>query len=416
MKELVIGIQDYLFNIGLLNGDGSIHDKLIGLLIIIILTAICDIVCRQIAMLVLHIHSKLKKKTEEESTQHKKLLKSVAAIFPAFVINIFLPLAFEEGSDWYRWINKLCNIYILVMIALFLSSLVSFIRIKYTTKNDTQRNNNNIPLTILYQIIKYIIVIISIIIGASILLDKSPQAFLTGLGASAAVLTFIFKDTILSLVAGIQLISNKMLQPGDWITIPKHNINGRVKKITINTVKIKNFDNTTITIPPSTLLNDSFQNWKTMEKSGARRIMRSINIDMHSIHFCSADELKKIKSISLMKPYLEKLNKNIVPSTNKGKNKSNEEVAIDQNPTNLELFTYYLETYITQIPSFVTDNDNELLHMVRQLQPTENGLPIEIYFFTSEYKWKRYEKVQSDTFAHILAMVNYFGLSVVQRV
>lgn len=408
MKELVLGIQNFLFNIGILNGDGSIHDKMIGLFVIIVLTVLCDLICRQLAMLVLHIHAKITKKTSEETVQHKRLLKSIAAIIPAFVVNLFLPLAFDEGSDWYVWINKLCNIYILVMVILFISSLLSYL---YTKQTYSQKNTpkSNLPYTILYQIIRYIIAIIGIIIGASILLDKSPRAFLTGLGASAAVLSYIFKDTLINLVSGMQLLGNKMVQPGDWITIPKHNINGIVRKITINTVKIQNFDNTTMTIPPATLLNDSFQNWKTIKKTGSRRVARSLNIDMHSVHFCTSNEIEKYKSIPLVRPYLEKWEES---QKNENQEVPSEIVINGENPTNLKLFMLYLEAYIATIPSF----DKKELYMVRQLQPTENGLPIEIYFFTKECDWKNYEMVQSDAFNHILAAVNFFDLSVLQRI
>lgn len=408
MKELVLGIQNFLFNIGILNGDGSIHDKMIGLCVIIVLTVLCDLICRQLAMLVLHIHAKITKKTSEETVQHKRLLKSIAAIIPAFVVNLFLPLAFDEGSDWYVWINKLCNIYILVMVILFISSLLSYL---YTKQTYSQKNTpkSNLPYTILYQIIRYIIAIIGIIIGASILLDKSPRAFLTGLGASAAVLSYIFKDTLINLVSGMQLLGNKMVQPGDWITIPKYNINGIVRKITINTVKIQNFDNTTMTIPPATLLNDSFQNWKTIKKTGSRRVARSLNIDMHSVHFCTSNEIEKYKSIPLVRPYLEKWEES---QKNENQEVPSEIVINGENPTNLKLFMLYLEAYITTIPSF----DKKELYMVRQLQPTENGLPIEIYFFTKECDWKNYEMVQSDAFNHILAAVNFFDLSVLQRI
>lgn len=408
MKELVLGIQNFLFNIGILNGDGSIHDKMIGLCVIIVLTVLCDLICRQLAMLVLHIHAKITKKTSEETVQHKRLLKSIAAIIPAFVVNLFLPLAFDEGSDWYVWINKLCNIYILVMVILFISSLLSYL---YTKQTYSQKNTpkSNLPYTILYQIIRYIIAIIGIIIGASILLDKSPRAFLTGLGASAAVLSYIFKDTLINLVSGMQLLGNKMVQPGDCITIPKYNINGIVRKITINTVKIQNFDNTTMTIPPASLLNDSFQNWKTIKKTGSRRVARSLNIDMHSVHFCTSNEIEKYKSIPLVRPYLEKWEES---QKNENQEVSSEIVINGENPTNLKLFMLYLEAYIATIPSF----DKKELYMVRQLQPTENGLPIEIYFFTKECDWKKYEMVQSDAFNHILAAVNFFDLSVLQRI
>ena len=164
-----------------------------------------------------------------------------------------------------------------------------------------------------------------------------------------------------------------------------------------------------MTIPPATLLNDSFQNWKTIKKTGSRRVARSLNIDMHSVHFCTSNEIEKYKSIPLVRPYLEKWEES---QKNENQEVPSEIVINGENPTNLKLFMLYLEAYIATIPSF----DKKELYMVRQLQPTENGLPIEIYFFTKECDWKKYEMVQSDAFNHILAAVNFFDLSVLQRI
>ena len=235
-------------------------------------------------------------------------------------------------------------------------------------------------------------------------MNKSPYALLTGVGASAAILSLVFKDSLVGLVSGMQLLSNKMLNIGDWITVPNFHADGIVKEITLNTVKIENFDNTTITIPPTSLLNGSFQNWRSMQESGARRIKRSINIDLRSIRFCSPSELEKYKNVEFLKPYIEKWDRKQEPDS---------ESVLNHNAiTNLTLFTIYLEEYIRHQPTFVESQT----HMIRQLQPTENGLPLEIYFFTSVQKWEAYEKIQTELLDYVLAAVNYFDLSVAQRI
>jgi miniconductance mechanosensitive channel len=239
-----------------------------------------------------------------------------------------------------------------------------------------------------YQMMKLIVICVGTIIIISTLIDKDPVKILTGLGASAAILTLVFKDTIMGLVAGVQLTANDMLRPGDWITMPKYGADGSVLEVTLTTVKVQNWDKTISTIPPYALVNDSFQNWRGMRESGGRRVKRSINIDMHTVRFCTAEELAYFKQ----QPWMEGFEET-------GK----EEV-------NLYIFRHYVMYYLTHHPKV----NQDMIMLVRQLQPTAQGMPIELYFFSANTAWVKYEALQAEVFDHVLAVVHQFGLKVFQ--
>lgn len=250
--------------------------------------------------------------------------------------------------------------------------------------------NKNRPIKGFMQVLQVLLFFIGGIVIIAILIGKSPASLFAGLGASAAILMLVFKDTILGFVAGIQLSANDMLRPGDWITVPGSNANGIVQEITLNTVKIQNFDNTISTIPPYTLVNASFQNWRGMVESGGRRVMKSIFLDLNTIKFCTPDMLDTFrKEIPLLADY-----------------KPDEGVT----PTNSQMFRVYVEKYLTSLPVVNTDLDL----IISQLQSTEYGVPIQIYFFSRNKVWKEYERIQSDIFDHFFAMVPKFDLKVYQ--
>ena len=216
------------------------------------------------------------------------------------------------------------------------------------------------------------------------------MVLLTGLGASAAVLMLVFKDSIMGFVSGIQLSANNMLKVGDWITMPKYGADGTVIEVTLNTVKIRNFDNTITTIPPYLLISDSFQNWQGMQESGGRRVKRSINIDMTSVRFCTPEMLDRYrKEIPLMADYQP------------------EEGRV---PTNSQVYRVYIERYLCSLP--VVNQDLDLI--ISQKEATMYGVPIQVYFFSRNKIWKEYERIQSDIFDHLLAMVPKFDLKVYQ--
>ena len=253
-----------------------------------------------------------------------------------------------------------------------------------------KKSMKNHPMKGFIQVLQVLVFFIGGIIIIAIVVNKSPATLFAGLGASAAILMLVFKDTILGFVAGIQLSANDMLRPGDWITIPSANANGIVQEITLNTVKIQNFDNTISTVPPYTLVNNSFQNWRGMSESGGRRVMKSIFLDLNTIKFCTPEMLDTIKKdVPLLSDY-----------------KPDEGVI----PTNSQIFRVYIERYLTSLPIVNTDLDL----IISQLQSTEYGVPVQIYFFSRNKVWKDYERIQSDIFDHFFAMVPKFELKVYQ--
>lgn len=310
------------------------------------------------------------------------VLRSVWQLLLAIILMAFLPDAFIYYPDALGFVRPLLKILVvLALMMLFVHLLGAAFELFSSFDRYADKTFKG-----LCQLMQLAVIVGSVIIIASILIGRDPLVIVSGLGAMAAVLMLVFQDTILGFIAGIQLTANDMLRPGDWITAPKANINGTVQEVTLTTVKVQNFDQTIVTIPPYTLVKDSFQNWRGMIESGGRRIMRSISIDMNSVRFLSDDEIPAFES---QKWFPEKLDGPVV---------------------NLSLFRRYLEWHITQLPSMCPD----LTYMVRELQPTAQGLPVEIYFFTDKQEWTAYEKVQADFLDHIIASVNQFGLSIFQ--
>ena len=314
-------------------------------------------------------------------------------MIPAILIYILLPFAFsaEETPKILIVLQKLCQIYIIAVSLRFINASLNLIHEIYN-KKDSFKNK---PLKGFIQILQVTVFFIGVILIISILINKSPVSLLAGLGASAAILMLVFKDTILGFVAGIQLSANDMLRAGDWITMSKYGADGTVIEVTLNAVKVRNFDNTITTIPPYALVSDAFQNWRGMSESPGRRIKRSINIDMNSVHFCTPEMLEKFRKISLITDYID--------SSIWGNGRRQ---------TNLGVFRAYLVRYLRSLPEV----SKELVCMVRHLQPTDTGIPIELYCFSSNKVWVEYEGIQADIFDHVLAVIPEFGLSVFQNV
>lgn len=316
----------------------------------------------------------------------RKVVHHLVHTIPGILVYALLPLAFIRGKGLLLWSQKICAVYIVFALLLAINGFILVFLDMYNMRQVSKDR----PIKGFMQVLQVLLFFIGGIVIIAILIGKSPASLFAGLGASAAILMLVFKDTILGFVAGIQLSVNDMLRPGDWITVPGSNANGIVMEITLNTVKIQNFDNTISTIPPYTLVNGSFQNWRGMVESGGRRVMKSIYIDLNTIKFCTPDMLDTFrKEIPLLADY-----------------KPDEGVV----PTNSQVFRVYVEKYLTSLPVVNTDLDL----IISQLQSTEYGVPIQIYFFSRNKVWKDYERIQSDIFDHFFAMVPKFELKVYQ--
>jgi miniconductance mechanosensitive channel len=259
------------------------------------------------------------------------------------------------------------------------------------------------------QLLKILIYFLCTILIISIILGKDPTVLIAGMGAMAAVLMLVFKDTILGFVASIQLSANDMLKIGDWIEMPGHKADGTVIDITLNTVKVQNWDRTITTIPTYALVSESFSNWKGMEESGGRRIKRAVNIDVNSIRFCDEEMLKRLSRYELIRDYVLSKEEEI-RSYNQSLNISEEDLISKRRQTNVGIFRRYLENYLRNSARIRQD----MTFLVRQLHPTDKGLPIEIYVFSKETAWALYENLQADIFDHVFAVIPEFGLRVFQ--
>ena len=381
-------INNHVIEWGIISSSANELDNTIVLLLIIAVTVGIDYACRYIF---LNMFKRLAKRTRnqwDDLIVERKIINKLMHMIPAILVYVLLPLAFpvDETPKILGILQMICKIYIIAVSLRFISASLNVVHEIYNRKESLK----NKPLKGFIQLLQVAVFFIGFILIISILIGKSPTTLFAGLGASAAILMLVFKDTLLGFVAGIQLSANDMLRPGDWITVPGSNANGIVQEITLNTVKIQNFDNTISTIPPYTLVSASFQNWRGMVESGGRRVMKSIFLDLNTIKFCTPDMLNTFrKEIPLLADY-----------------KPDEGVT----PTNSQMFRVYVEKYLTSLPVVNTDLDL----IISQLQSTEYGVPIQIYFFSRNKIWKEYERIQSDIFDHFFAMIPKFELKVYQ--
>ncbi|MGB0257418.1 MAG: mechanosensitive ion channel family protein [Coraliomargarita sp.] len=327
-------------------------------------------------------------------------------IVPAAVINFVAPSLFAEYPTLLKLIHAILDIYTIIIVLFVLDAFLNFLRDvwqrgpigkKYPAKSATQAA-------------KLVINLIGLIFILSVLLNESPLVLFSGLGAVTAILLLIFKDAILGLVAGFQLSLNNMVMVGDWIEMPGRGADGDVIDVSLTTVKVQNWDKTITTIPTYTLISDSFKNWRGMSESGGRRIKRSLNIDLRSVQFADEELLERFKQIKILRPYLEEKLAEI--------QQHNEDVSDDlaelingRRLTNIGTFRAYCVAYLRNHPKI---HQSGMTLLVRQLPPTDKGLPIELYCFTNDIAWANYEDIQGDIFDHLISILPEMGLSAYQ--
>lgn len=316
-------------------------------------------------------------------------LKKIALMAAVFMFYILLPLAFDPASTVGIFVRKALDVLIVWMLASFANAVVKTVFMLIYHKRKTK----DAPLKGFMQVIQIVVWIVAAIVIVAILINKSPTKLFTGLGASLAVLSFVFKDTILNLVSGILLSSDKMVKVGDWIEMPSAGIDGTVIDMTLNTVKVKGWDNTISNVTPYTLTSGTFKNWQGMFSSGGRRIARYVEVDINTVKFCSEELLERVGKLELMKDYVAAIEEPRMQTTN------------------LELLRVYIERYMEAQPWL----NKQMLHMVRQLQSSDTGVPLQVYAFTSTTVWVEYERIQAALFEHIMAIVPLFDLRIFQR-
>ena len=379
-NELMMWLQQF----GVAEGGLLVVQRIVVIMGILLIAYVLDLICRKVVMPGVRKVTAKTQTTWDDYLLSDEVMTNVCHLIPPIVVYVLIPFAFPYEPNFLSLVLKICTIYITVVV---MKLICAFLTSLYTISSEHEKLKNH-SLKGFYQMLKLIVVCIGVIIIISELISKDPIAILTGLGAGTAILMLVFQDTIKGLVAGIQLTANDMVRPGDWISMPKYGADGDVMEVSLTTVKVRNWDKTITTVPPYALVNDSFQNWRGMFDIGGRRVKRSIHIDMNTVRFCTEEELAHFKQ----QPWMEGFEET-------GK----EEV-------NLYLFRHYLDYYLRHHPKV----NQDMIMLVRQLQPTEHGMPIELYFFSANTAWVKYEALQAEVFDHVLAVVHRFGLKVFQ--
>lgn len=348
---------------------------------------LCTALFRYVVMPAVQKLTERTKATWDDYLFNDRVMKAFRRIIPPVLWYVLLPFAFAADSSVLPVLLKACNIYLVVVSLFFISE---FLHSLYEISSEHQKLRNR-PLKGIYQMFNLMAVVVGFILVVSIIVNKSAGTVLAGLGASAAIIMLIFKDTILGLVAGVQLTANDMLRPGDWITMNKYGANGYVREVSLTTVKVQNFDKTITTIPPYLLVSDSFQNWRGMREAGGRRLKLFVNIDANTVHFCTHDELRAYEQ--------------------KGYVAAGEFDPSAKPVANTQVYRNFMMNFMSNHP----DVNKDLMIMARMLQPTPEGLPLELYCFSLFPDWKPFEIFQSEVLDYAIVMASEFGLRIYQR-
>ena len=403
---IIISLKDWLLNHGLSLSYVNLISSLIVLTCIIIISLLSNYITKTILLAVIKKFVKKTKNTWDDILFEKKVFHKISQLVPILIVYYSIEIAFMD----YEWaillVKKLTVLYLIVLIVRIIFSFLSAVNDIYN-QNVGSKKGTSIKSYI--QVVKIFVFIIATIFALSYLLNKEVGYFITGLGAMTAILMLVFKDSIMGLVSGIQLSTNDMVRIGDWISMEDRNADGTVIEVSLNTVKVRNFDNTISTIPTYALVSESFSNWRGMEESGGRRIKRSVKIDMTSVKFCDKELLDRLSKIHLLKDYIKEKRAEI-DAFNKAHDFDTSVLANGRRLTNLGSFRIYMTEYLKANENISKD----MTLIVRQLEPTQNGLPMEIYTFSALKTWVDYERVQADIFDHIFAVLPEFDLRVYQ--
>jgi len=395
-------INDYMISFGLSEGISLHLSNVINAIIIILFGVLIYLITKNIILRILEkIILKSKAKWDDLLLKNKVFERTIH-IIPAFVIYAIAPI-FPAYQDW---IQRIAYCYFVIVLVLVINKL-------FDAVNDIYNNfevSRERPIKGFLQVLKIFAFTIGIIVIVAALIDRSPLLLLSGIGAATAVLLLIFQNSILGFVASIQLASNNMLKIGDWIEMPQYGADGDVLEISLHAVKIQNWDKSITTIPTYAFISESFKNWRGMQESGGRRIKRAIYIDTTSIKICDEEMLERYSKIQYIEKYIEDKKKEIMEYNNIN-DIDTSSIVNGRHLTNIGTFRAYVVNYLKNHPELHKDRTL----MVRQLNPTEKGVPIEIYAFTKTTVWINYEAVQSDIFDHILAIVPEFDLRVFQN-
>ncbi len=404
--ELLEWIKSILRDLGIETGR---VDEMEGIIYTVLIALFAWAVAWILRYVLHYVFLKILGKSKNEILRvlvDRRVFSGVAHVLPPLIMLSLLPLVYDDYRSLIGWVERFCWIYLVIAFLVYTNTFLSALW-RIFSSSDAMKDR---PLKGLIQLVKGILIGLGVIIVISILVQRSPMKLITGLGAFAAVLMLVFKDSILGFVAGVQLAQNDIVRKGDWIVMPGGMLNGVVIDITLNTVKVQNFDNTIVTVPPYSLISGTLQNWRGMAESGGRRIMRDFTIDVTSIKVCTPELLESLKSVDFLKSYIEE--KQAEQAAGKVENTDNSNGLVNGTiETNLGLFRAYVAMYLRKHP-FVNE---DLTLMTRLLEPTENGIPFEIYCFSANKNWVSYESIQAEIMEHVAAVAARFELHIYQN-
>lgn len=403
-SDPAVWIKEFFIETGLSYSLSSFLSTVALVLIVILLSWLSNLTVKSV---ILKVVTRIVKKTTskwDDIFLEQKVFTRLSHLAPALVIWFMAGWALKAYPVWLIVVHKMAYIYMVVVGMVVLNSFIEAWHQIYNTLPISQHRH----IKGYVQLVKIFVILVALLVVISVVFKKDISTIIAGLGAMAAVLILVFRDTLLGLVASIQLSAEKMLKVGDWITIPRREVDGLVTDITLNNVKIQNFDKTIINVPTYSLVNESFQSWRGMEESGVRQIKRSIFIDHRSIRFLDRELRDRLTRVPLLKEYIGSL----------GKNGSGAELTDEESPffnsskvTNLGVFRFYAEAYLRRHPLV----DTEQTVIMRHRPPEGNGLPLQLLAFAINKEMAPYENLQSEIFEHLLAILNEFGLKVYQQ-
>ena len=407
MFEKYINLLEEIFaGLGLNEKISGFISEVISVITLFLIAIIIYVIVIYIIKKTVHIFIKKTHSQRDDILIKNNVFNRLCLIIPAYIIRNFVTAALPSYPVLASTIIMVTKIYEVFIYSRVLDAILTTLNDIY----DTYEISKSKPIKGFIQVLKIIIYIVCLLLVVAILTQKQLSNILIGLGTLSAVLMLVFKDPILGFVGGLQLTINDMLRIGDWIVMEKSKADGEVLEIGLTTVKVQNWDKTITTIPTYTLISDSFTNWRGMENSGGRRIARSFVIDADTVKFCTPEMLERFKKFQLVSKYIED-KENEIEEYNKQNNVDTSNLVNGRRQTNIGIFRAYLHEYIKDCP-YINKN---MTFMVRQLAPTEYGIPIQIYAFSSNKEWISYENIQSDIFDHVFAVVSMFDLKIYQR-
>ena len=404
--NVIYVIKDWLIRLGLGEAAAAFCVRMLAVVVMLVVACIAYIIAKRFLLRVIKRLVERSKTIWDDILLKRKVFNRFSYFAPALVIYWIAPFVFAGLPAAIVTLQLAAKIFMVIVGLLVFDSFLNSVVEIYRTFEFAQK----MPIRGFVQAGKIVLYFFAGIVILAMIMGKSPAMILGGLGAMMAVLMLIFKDSVLGFVAGIQLSSNQMIHIGDWIEMPKYGADGDVIDIALTTVKVQNWDKTIVTIPTYALISDSMKNWRGMSESGGRRIKRSIYIDMSSVKFCTEQMLEKFKKIKYISEYLERKIEEI-KEHNLAAGVDESELVNGRHLTNIGTFRAYVVAYLRNHPKI----HQEMTFLVRHLEPTPNGLPIQIYVFSNDQVWANYEAIQADIFDHILAVIPKFELRIFQN-